>query len=343
MSKFASLVNSALAPLNIALTRRTTLETTRSQLASVHVELVALRSEIARAHEEAAKLRGQASEARHSAADLSGIEAKFPALQSSIEGLRRELLRHQIAVRWSVVDAMERTQKNSPEYRTCPLCKIAAKSETFKSYLSNCIFGGGVLKRHQCPACDAIFGSDKMFNLSSGELGLDYEWHYKVYEEGDSTEAELRAFHSLNPRRDGVYVNYGAGSWSRTVPLLREQGWNVFAYEPHGAASAGGDWLISSEKQMWGKEFDGIFSNNVLEHLREPADDLRRMKAWMKPGATMAHATPCFEYLYEFTRFHLFFFPGRSREILAERAGLSIQKFEVDGEFMNCVFAPISN
>lgn len=91
---------------------------------------------------------------------------------------------------------------------------------------------------------------------------------------------------------------------------------------------------------MHGRQFDGIFSNNVLEHLSQPADDLRRMKGWLKPGATMAHATPCFEYLYEYTRFHLFFFPGRSRELLADQAGLRIDNFEVDGDFMNCVFSP---
>lgn len=214
------------------------------------------------------------------------------------------------------------------------------KADGFKTYQTNCIFGGGLLTRHQCPTCDVIFGADKMFDLSPGELSQDYEWHYKVYEEVDSTGVEMRAFHSLNPRRDGVYVNYGAGSWSRTVPLLREQGWNVFAYEPHGSGPSENGWLIKSEAEMAGREFDGIFSNNVLEHLREPVADLKRMKSWMRPGAVMAHATPCYEYLFEYTRFHLFFFLGRSREVLAQRTGSFIQSFEVDGFFMNCVFSP---
>jgi len=53
----------------------------------------------------------------------------------------------------------------------------------------------------------------------------------------------------------------------------------------------------------------------------------------------MAHATPCFEYLFEYTRFHLFFFPGRSREVLAQRAGLKIESFEVYGMFLNAVYS----
>ena len=57
----------------------------------------------------------------------------------------------------------------------------------------------------------------------------------------------------------------------------------------------------------------------------------------------MAHATPCFEYLYEFTRFHLFFFLGRSRELLAKSAGLDLSEFSCDGEFMCAVMRPIDD
>ena len=83
--------------------------------------------------------------------------------------------------------------------------------------------------------------------------------------------------------------------------------------------------------------FDGIFSNNLLEHLRHPVDDLRQMASLLKPGSMMSHATPCFDYRFEFTRFHLFFFLGRSREVLAQRAGLEVVSFEEDGNFMNWV------
>jgi hypothetical protein len=327
LSKLASAVNRVLAPLNIALTRRTTLQNTRIQLFTAQSQMSALRSEIDRANVELQGLK-------------ESLEARQAGAIDTIAASHKELLRHQIANRWSVVDAVERATAVASDYRTCPLCETTGKAETFKPYVTNCIFGGGLLKRYQCPACDVIFGPDKMFELSPAELSQDYEWHYKVYEEGDSTEAELRAFHSLNPRRDGVYLNYGAGSWSRTVPLLREQGWNVFAYEPHGSAATDGEWLISSEAQMQHNQFDGIFSNNVLEHFRQPANDLHRMLAWLKPGAQMAHATPCFEYLFEYTRFHLFFFPGRSREVLARRAGLKIESFEVYGMFLNAVYSP---
>lgn len=341
MVKLAAVVNRALAPFDIAVTRRTTLQNTRSQLSKANADLDTAKSALSGYENKATHLE-RLLDTRSAGVDETILSAGLSPLISSIDDLRAELLRHQIADRWSVVDAIERGRGTISPHRSCPLCGHSDGADTFSSFVSNCIFGGGVLRRHQCPACDVIFGADKMFELSPNELEQDYEWHYKVYQEGDSTESELRAFHSLNPRRDGLYVNYGAGSWSRTVPLLREQGWNVLAYEPHGSAAPDGNWLISSEAQMEGRQFDGIFSNNVLEHLRHPVEDLSRMKKWLKPGAAMAHATPCFEYLYEYTRFHLFFFPGRSRELLAQKAGLTIAGFEVDGDFMNCILLPAS-
>ncbi|CAG9175576.1 hypothetical protein LMG23992_02993 [Cupriavidus laharis] len=177
-----------------------------------------------------------------------------------------------------------------------------------------------------------------MLTLTGAELALEYQWHYLVYAEGDSTEQELRAFHALEPRRDGVYLNYGAGSWSRTLKILRGEGWNVYGFEPHGDASPAGSEVISKRETLAGMRFDGIFSNNVLEHLRHPADELRAMSNLLNAGARMVHATPCFEYLYEYTRFHLFFYLGRSREMLGQQAGLTLDQFIKDDEFMACVW-----
>lgn len=328
-------VNRLLAPLDVALTRRTTLDRTREQLQQAQAQ----------------RADGNAPSPIDSAlADamttLDELRLQQADLLRQQEGNRlqqverqREVLRHQIASRWNVVDAMERHAR-PPARRTCPLCGHADDSPGFGVLRSHCIFGGGVLTRHQCPACDVIFGPDKMFEMTEQELAQEYEWHYKVYEEGDSTEAEIRAFHSLAPRRDGVYVNFGAGGWSKSVQRLRADGWNVLAYEPHSSAARSEEWVLNSEARIAELRPDGLFSNNVLEHLRYPVADLRRMAGWLKPGALVAHATPCYEYLYEYTRFNLHFFPGRSRALLAELADMQIEDYEVDGHFMNCVFSP---
>lgn len=262
-----------------------------------------------------------------------------PGHPPRIEDTLTPLLQHQIASKWHLIDTLEALRANPLEH-TCPLCRHRAQAAEFALFVSACIFGGGELVRYQCPRCDVIFGPDKMLRLTGAALSNEYEWHYRVYSEGDSTEQELRAFHSLAPRREGIYLNWGAGSWSTTLQILRAEGWNVHGYEPHESAADPGTHIISNPAALAAMHFDGIFSNNVLEHLRYPAATLIEMRERLKPGGIMAHATPCFEYRFEFTRFHLFFFLGRSRQLLAGQAGLRVLDFSADGDFMNLRLAP---
>lgn len=180
----------------------------------------------------------------------------------------------------------------------------------------------------------------KMLRLHPDELSQEYDWHYRIFTEGDSTEQEIRAFEALAPVQGGTYLNYGAGAWSSSVHQLRAKGWNVIAYEPTESAQTEAG-LVTQREVLSSMRFDGIFSNNVLEHLRDPIQDLRFLASLLQPGGRMSHATPCYEYLYEYTRFHLFFYLGRSRQVLANRAHLKICSFQQDGHFMNTVYEPL--
>ena len=259
-------------------------------------------------------------------------------VKAALRKIEQELLRHQISAKWELMHRMERLQ--SPERQlTCALCGHSGPPETFAQLDSTCIFEGGKISRHQCPKCEVIFGSSLMMSLSKEELSNEYEWHYRVFSEGDSTEQELRAFHALNPERDKKYVNWGSGAWSRSVEVLRAGGWQVFGYEPHGSAGGEGDAILRGLDELVALKPSGIYSNNVLEHLRHPIDELKTMSSLLPTGGMMSHATPCFEYRFEFTRFHLFFFLGRSRQILADRAGLKMVDYVADGDFMNLLLA----
>lgn len=268
-------------------------------------------------------------------ADLHGLLRK---VGQSLEDKHKQLLRHQIHLKWSTVDLLEGLYP-APSELVCPLCGYHSQMTGFGQFVTNCIFEGGTLTRHQCPECDLIFGDQKMLRLTEAELSRDYEWHYQVFTEGDSTAQEIRAFHNLAPQKGGTYLNWGAGAWSKTLTILRQEGWDVYGYEPHSSATqqAGSPHIISSMAQLSQMQFDGIFSNNVLEHFRHPVQELSSMGELLKPDGKMSHATPCFEYLYEFTRFHLFFYLGRSRALLAQQAGLHSEDFLVDGEFMNMI------
>ena len=259
-------------------------------------------------------------------------------LKEELKAIEQDLLRHQISTKWELMHRIERLREPA-QALTCALCGHTAPAEAFTVFESACIFEGGEIIRHQCPQCDVIFGSSLMLSLSAEALTREYEWHYRVFSEGDSTEQELRAFYALNPERDKKYVNWGSGAWSRSIEVLRADDWQVFGFEPHGSASGEGDAILRSLDDLIALKPDGIYSNNVLEHLRHPVDELKTMSSLLPAGGMMSHATPCFEYRFEFTRFHLFFFLGRSRAFLADQAGLKTVDYVADGDFMNLLLA----
>lgn len=84
--------------------------------------------------------------------------------------------------------------------------------------------------------------------------------------------------------------------------------------------------------------FEGIFSNNVIEHMVRPVHEFRYFHALLAPGGRMAHASPCYRYDYAFSRFHVIFLTGNSPDVLAQRSGFRLVAREEDGEFINCVF-----
>ncbi|HIW77626.1 MAG TPA: class I SAM-dependent methyltransferase [Candidatus Bilophila faecipullorum] len=273
-----------------------------------------------------------------------GLEKGLSGLQSSLEGLaaasearkndfeakagerHRATLEYLMFLRWQLMDRLEEISP-FPLPDRCPLCG-GALSGQLRRYETECIFHGGRLLRHQCPHCDVIFGPQKMLRLSEADLAEEYRWHYTFSNESNTLEKELRAFEQLRPRKDGVYLNYGAGRWSHTGEHLRAQGWNVYDYEPYSQPE--GEFVITDRHRLSGMAFDGLFSQDVVEHLRHPAEEMRFMSSLVKEGGRMVHVTGCWEYMYEYTRFHLFFFLGRSKEVLARESGLRLMEYVRD-------------
>ena len=97
--------------------------------------------------------------------------------------------------------------------------------------------------------------------------------------------------------------------------------WDVWGYEP--SADVASDFVVNKRDAISAR-FDGIFSNNVIEHFRDPITQFRDFHTILKEGGKMAHSSPCYEYSYPFTRFHTLFLLGRSADVLAHRAGFQL-------------------
>jgi hypothetical protein len=269
---------------------------------------------------------------------LNEILARPPTtiLESAPDAQIRVVEKFAVESFWA---ALDRIYDRELETRTlkCIVCDYADKRSGFEVRTADCVFGGGKLERYVCPSCDCVFGAQKFLDLSPSLIDLDYRLLYSRYREGNTTENEIRTFHSLNAKKGGIYINWGAGAWNTTVGDLRAEGFDVWGYEPSAEISSR---FVISEKSAIAP-LDGIFSNNVIEHFVDPVAQFKEFHSMMKPSTLMAHSTACYEYRYEFSRFHAVFLLGRSVETLAMRTGFELVDSITDGEYMNRVFRRI--
>ncbi|WP_210250101.1 class I SAM-dependent methyltransferase [Microvirga aerophila] len=260
-------------------------------------------------------------------------------LASRVERIEKQLLlaeTYSVKAFWQALDRAYHTNLQTRDLR-CIICEYTDKRSGFQVLTDQCEFGGGELERYQCPRCDCVFGAQKYLDLDESFVDLDYRLLYSRYSESDSSINEIRTFHSLRPQRQGVYLDWGCGgAWSPTISKLREGGWDVWGYEPSADVASA---FVVNQRNAVSARFDGIFSNNVIEHFRDPIAQFKDFHSLLKDGGGMAHSSPCYEYRYSFTRFHTLFLLGKSPDVLAERTGFRVIDRVQEGEYINVVFA----
>jgi hypothetical protein len=239
--------------------------------------------------------------------------------------IERRAVNLRIRARWLLYAVADRLS-DPPATLTCPICGSIERYARYPVLTVQDRFHGGRLVRHQCPACDVIFGTRRMLSLSAQEMSREYRDVYATYDEHDSTQLELHVFSYLRPRPGGRYLNFGAGRWSAALPQLRQQGYDIVAYEPYTTMASTAT-IITREEELRDQRFDGIMSNNLIEHLQDPVAALTQQAALLRDQEScMVHATACYRYAFEGSRLHLFFFVGRSVATLARRAGLRVEE-----------------
>ncbi len=262
---------------------------------------------------------------------FADLERRLARLEAQTTNLREFL----IPAYWSALDRLDERTVDARSI-ACLACGHEADPQTLHSRVDECMFGGGRLERFECPECNCVFGPMKYLRAPPELISADYSLLYSFYSEGDSTEEELRAFDLLKPRRDGVYLNWGSGAWSRSVETLRAQGYDVWGYEPNAEITSP---FVVRRREEVSARFDGIFSNNVIEHLFSPLSQFLEFRDLLKPEGAMVHASPCYDWSFAFTRFHVFFPLGAAPQKLAERSGFRLTGSVDDGSFHARVFA----
>lgn len=276
--------------------------------------------------------------------EISKLHDENTLLKKHLEKLQADLgavSRQLMAVKWKQIDENRHFVEKDDDILTCDICGHSAMRKTYETKEADCIFNGGHLVRYVCPECGVVFGPSKFEALGQEGIDEDYWVHYLGFQEGNSCDKEIRAFMMLHPNKESLYLNYGCGCWSKSMEKLRADGYQVYGYEPY-AADIDNPYMITGKDRISTMKFDGIFSNDLLEHLTNPIEDLKFMKSLLlRPESKMAHATGCFAYAHEVTRFHTHFFTGKSADILAQKAGFEIVERCDDleeNDFICCVF-----
>lgn len=220
---------------------------------------------------------------------------------------------------------------------TCKICNTDLQLNECQKYVSKCIFTSKNLYRYKCPNCGVIFGNIDMINMPKATISIEHDNIYKQYNDGDSQESELRTLISLNPKKKKTYLDYGCGRNDDLINELNKEGFNVYGYDAFTNLKS--NKITNNKEDLKNVKFDGIFSHNVLEHMQNPVEEFKFMNSLLKDDGKMAHATPCYLYLYEYTIFHLYFFVDNSIEYLTKNSGFSVVDKQIDGEFINYIYS----
>ena len=204
----------------------------------------------------------------------------------------------------------------------CPVCASNIEHPEQHVKISDDFWHTGTIKRIECLQCGLIFGPLSLMHSPPVRLASDYELLYSTYTEGATSEYQKQAFLALMPEKNKRYLNFACGTWAVGCGELVAQGWDVFGYEPHLPYQH--PRIVRSTSELGDTRFDGIFTHNYIEHIQNPVEQFKAWNGMLKVGDRMVHSSPCFEYLYDFSNFHLFFFLGKSLEILAAKTGFEV-------------------
>jgi len=183
------------------------------------------------------------------------------------------------------------------------------------------MFGVGPLVRYRCANCDAVFGPLALLDLSEAGLIEEYKLLYRAYREGATTGIQASVLEQTEPRSGERILNFGCGTWKKGLARLLASGADVWGYEP--SLPKQHDRIAQHLSELRGP-FDVVFSHNLIEHLQDPVAQFTAWRQMLSPNGRMAHATACYEWLYDESPFHLWFPLGRSVEVLASRTGFRV-------------------
>ena len=190
----------------------------------------------------------------------------------------------------------------------CPLCQSTDCLEiwTHKAWNQE--------RFHHCGSCDAVFVHPD-FQSSLEVEKARYESHNNDESSRGFVEFLMQTVREIDPRlpKGARILDFGSGPEPLLSRLLMESGFSVVSYDPFFCPT----WPTG--------QFDLVLVHEVFEHLREPRQELQRLRNFMNPSGTLLiRSEICPErsefagwwYARDFT--HLFFCSQQTLEWIAQ-------------------------
>jgi SAM-dependent methyltransferase len=207
-----------------------------------------------------------------------------------------------------------------PSKLKCYICCYEDNLNKFREYVALDIFEAGRIIRYECPKCNLIFGDLRFLNLSEIEISKDYQDVYTFFQEADTTNYIIESLKSVNciDDKNKTYLDFACGDKNNIILRLKEDGYNIYGYDKYTNNQT---YIM---KELEDKKFDVIFSNNYIEHVIDPINDIKFILDHLNEDGKLVLISSCFEYAIEYTHYHTFFFIGKSLDILCEKVGMKL-------------------
>ena len=190
----------------------------------------------------------------------------------------------------------------------CPLCKSNKEesfySDSFREYL-------------KCSNCDFVF-VPKIYHLSEKDERARYDTH-----NNDPTDDKYRNFlyQLVSPLQERISMNssgldFGSGPGPTLSLMLKDFGYTVDLY----------DKFYAKNDFVFHKKYDFITASEVVEHLRQPMEELNRLVGLIKSNGVLAIMTQILTSQIDFDQWyykndpsHIGFFSEKALNYLAEK------------------------
>jgi len=161
----------------------------------------------------------------------------------------------------------------APVDTLCPLCAADRTVDFFedrrRAYL-------------RCEVCRLIFVPQE-YHLSSADEKVEYDLHENSPDAKGYRQFLNRIFEPVNAWLQGARkgLDFGSGPGPTLSVMFEEAGHNVSLYDP----------FYAPDTAPLNRQYDFVTATEVVEHFRNPAEDLQRLWSCVRPGGLLGIMT----------------------------------------------------